>query len=78
MGGAVCVRACPLLQQKGYIIGGVAVLDVVEGKSSHAWLGLLFDKRLAGSALDALPIMTSLLDSRPDGFDSIEEAIQWQ
>jgi len=31
-----------------------------------------------GSALDALPIMMSLLDSRPDGFDSIEEAIQWQ
>ncbi|KAG9056014.1 Protein with carboxyl methyl esterase activity [Serendipita sp. 407] len=60
MGGAVCVRACPVLQEMHYKISGVAVLDVVEG-----------------SALDALPIMMGLLDSRPDGFPSVEEAIQW-
>ncbi|KIM29753.1 hypothetical protein M408DRAFT_304699 [Serendipita vermifera MAFF 305830] len=60
MGGAACVKACPLLQEKKYSVGGVAVLDVVEG-----------------SALDALPIMMSLLDSRPDGFGSVEEAVQW-
>jgi hypothetical protein len=31
MGGSVCVRACPILQQRKYNIAGVAVLDVVEG-----------------------------------------------
>ena len=31
MGGSVVVRACPKLQDLGYIVSGVAVLDVVEG-----------------------------------------------
>ena len=31
MGGAVVVRACPLLLENKYRVGGVAVLDVVEG-----------------------------------------------
>ena len=31
-----------------------------------------------GSAVDALPHMHSLLNARPDGFGSIEEAIEWQ
>lgn len=31
MGGSVVVRACPKLQELGYIVSGVAVLDVVEG-----------------------------------------------
>lgn len=31
-----------------------------------------------GFTLDALPNMMSLLDSRPDGFGSVEEAVQWQ
>jgi len=30
-----------------------------------------------GSALEALPIMPMILNSRPTGFDSIEEAIEW-
>jgi len=30
LGGSVCVRAVPLLQERGYRITGVAVLDVVE------------------------------------------------
>jgi protein phosphatase methylesterase 1 len=32
MGGAACVKACPILQEKKYSVGGVAVLDVVEGE----------------------------------------------
>ncbi|KAJ3711075.1 hypothetical protein DFJ43DRAFT_1134273 [Lentinula guzmanii] len=44
-----------------YKIGGVVVLDVVEG-----------------SAIEALPHMNSLLNARPDGFDSVlEEAVEW-
>ena len=31
-----------------------------------------------GSAMEALPFMQKNLASRPDGFDSIEEAIEWQ
>ena len=34
MGGAVVVRACPLLQDRKYRVGGVVVLDVVEGTVS--------------------------------------------
>ncbi|KAF8621972.1 hypothetical protein AX15_007339 [Amanita polypyramis BW_CC] len=30
-----------------------------------------------GSALEALPHMHNLLNARPDGFDSIEEAVEW-
>ncbi|KAF9483250.1 protein phosphatase methylesterase [Pholiota conissans] len=60
MGGSVVTRSCPILQKSSYKIGGVAVLDVVEG-----------------SAVDALPHMNNLLNARPDGFDSMEEAIEW-
>jgi protein phosphatase methylesterase 1 len=34
MGGAVCVKTCPRLQQRHYKVAGVAVLDVVEGMSN--------------------------------------------
>ncbi|KAH8834177.1 Alpha/Beta hydrolase protein [Flagelloscypha sp. PMI_526] len=60
MGGSVVTRACPLLQEKKYHVGGVAVLEAVEG-----------------FAIEALPHMNNLLNARPDGFDSVEEAIQW-
>jgi len=43
----------------------------------HSGYAKVFIPRL-GSALEALPIMMGLLDSRPDGFDSLEEAVQWQ
>lgn len=60
LGGSVCVRACPLLQELQYTITGVAVLDVVEEFT-----------------LEALPMMHALLDARPDGFSSQEDAIEW-
>jgi len=60
MGGSVVTHTCPLLIAGGYIISGIAVLDVVEG-----------------SAMEALPHMHSLLNARPDGFSSPEEAIEW-
>ncbi len=31
-----------------------------------------------GSAVEALPHMHNLLNSRPDGFNNLEEAIEWQ
>lgn len=54
------MRACPLLQELGYKITGVAVLDVVEEFT-----------------LEALPMMHALLDARPDGFSSPEDAVEW-
>ncbi|KAG8743786.1 Protein with carboxyl methyl esterase activity [Ceratobasidium sp. 414] len=60
MGGTAVVHACPKLQEGGYRVAGVAVLDVVEG-----------------SAMEALPHMHKLLESRPEGFASVEEAIEW-
>ncbi|KAI0373614.1 protein phosphatase methylesterase [Pilatotrama ljubarskyi] len=60
LGGSVCVRACPKLQEHRYRIAGVAVIDVVEEFT-----------------LEALPLMHSLLNARPEGFDSQEEAIEW-
>ncbi|KAG9124156.1 Protein with carboxyl methyl esterase activity [Ceratobasidium sp. 392] len=60
MGGTAVVHACPKLQEKGYRVAGVSVLDVVEG-----------------SAMEALPHMHKLLESRPDGFPSVEAAIEW-
>lgn len=56
MGGAVAVRAAPLLTN----LAGVTVIDVVEG-----------------TAMDALASMQSFLRSRPKGFDSIPQAIEW-
>ncbi|KAJ3766766.1 Alpha/Beta hydrolase protein [Lentinula raphanica] len=60
MGGSIVTRGCPILLDEKYKVGGVAVLDVVEG-----------------SAIEALPHMNSLLNARPDGFDSVEEAVEW-
>lgn len=79
MGGSVVVRSCPVLIEKRYRIAGVAVLDVVEGSHTHPKQFLLNLIHLSlGSAIEALPHMNSLLNARPDGFDSIEEAIEWQ
>ena len=41
MGGAACVKACPVLQEKKYSVGGVAVLDVVEGTRGPLKPGLI-------------------------------------
>lgn len=77
LGGSVCVRVSPLLLERKYRITGVAVLDIVEGetlftiKTRPTYVSL-------GFTLDALPNMMSLLESRPDGFDSVEEAVKYQ
>lgn len=31
-----------------------------------------------GTALDALPHMPAVLNSRPEGFESVSDAIEWQ
>ena len=80
MGGSVVVRSCPMLLQHKYRVTGVAVIDVVEGAKpllpiSHPLKLLLLP---TGSAIEALPHMHSLLNARPEGFQSVEDAIEWQ
>ena len=75
------VRACPLLQERKYRITGVSVLDVVEGKYNNYDTLSVYKGRepiFTEFTLDALPMMHSLLDARPDGLNSQEEAIEWQ
>lgn len=76
------VRACPLLQERKFKITGVAVIDVVEGQICTP-LAVSTNLTLIATnpveyTLEALPMMHSLLDTRPAGFDSPEEAIEWQ
>ena len=42
MGGSVVTHTCPLLITEGYIISGIAVLDVVEGMFLYRLLSLVF------------------------------------
>lgn len=86
LGGAVCVRAVPLLLERKYRITGVAVLDVVEGTSAQVQRSLDCSptrfvrcvRLLLEFTLDALPHMHALLHTRPIGFGSIEEGVEWQ
>lgn len=72
MGAAPIVHATPLLQEKGYTVAGVGVLDVVEGELEQGrWL-------TAGTAVESLPLMKSILGKRPSSFGSLPEAIGWQ
>ena len=80
MGGSIMTRSCPILIERGYRVAGVSVLDVVEGSQPilPSWIPSRLLKLTIGSAVDALPHMHNLLNARPDGFDSMEEAIEWQ
>ena len=88
LGGSVCVRTVPLLLERKYRITGVAVLDVVEGAPVQdqripSIRPAMFVHRvnwplLLEFTLDALPHMHALLHTRPIGFGSIEEGIEWQ
>jgi len=53
------------------------VLDIVEGKTLFT-IQIRPTHVSIGFTLDALPNMMSLLESRPEGFDSIEEAVKYQ
>ena len=60
----------------------MCVIDVVEGLQSVSVgiAGCLANYVFPHTefTLDALPLMHSLLNARPEGFDSPEEAIEWQ
>ncbi|KIY63708.1 protein phosphatase methylesterase [Cylindrobasidium torrendii FP15055 ss-10] len=69
----------PVLILVGHSMGGSVVVRacplILESKFHVAGVAVL--DIVEGSALDALPHMNSILNARPDGFDSPEEAIEW-
>lgn len=69
----------PTLLLVGHSMGGSVVVQACprlqEAKYRIAGVAVL--DVVEGSALEALPHMHSLLNARPDGFDSIEEAVEW-
>ncbi|KAF8709763.1 hypothetical protein AX14_013469 [Amanita brunnescens Koide BX004] len=70
----------PSLLLVGHSMGGsvmvLAVSCLLEKKYRITGVAVL--DVVEGSALEALPHMHNLLNARPDGFDSIEEAVEWQ
>ncbi|PPQ83492.1 hypothetical protein CVT25_006982 [Psilocybe cyanescens] len=72
-------ESAPTLLLVGHSMGGSVVVGgcpkLLEKKYKIAGVAVL--DVVEGSAVDALPHMNSLLNARPDGFDGMEEAIEW-
>ena len=63
LGGSICVRATELALHKAY-------------KSRIQ--GMIIIDVVEGTALEALPFMTAILDNRPKGFKTLNSAIEWR
>ncbi|KAK0206750.1 Alpha/Beta hydrolase protein [Desarmillaria ectypa] len=72
-------QKAPTLLLVGHSMGGSVVVRAcpVFLDLKYRVAGVAVIDVVEGSALDALPHMNSLLNARPDGFDSPEEAIEW-
>lgn len=81
MGGAVAVHVAH--NQLIPTLIGLAVIDVVEGEAFIVLTKILSQSCmilgciLTGTALEALSSMQSFLHSRPPGFKSLEQAIEY-
>jgi len=69
----------PTLLLVGHSMGGSVVVTACPVLLSEHYqvCGVAVLDVVEGSAIEALPHMHSLLNARPDGFDSPEEAIEW-
>ncbi|KAF8512476.1 protein phosphatase methylesterase [Gautieria morchelliformis] len=69
----------PTLLLVGHSMGGSVIVRASGAllAAKYKLAGVAVLDVVEGFTLDALPHMHNLLDSRPDGFDSQEEAIQW-
>ena len=76
MGAGPILSAAPELQQLGYTVPGVIVIDVVEGEYQpfRDWTVLT----VIGTAVEALPLMKTILSQRPSTFKSVVDGIHWQ
>lgn len=63
MGGSVCSRVTEEAQKEDY------------GRKIQ---GMFIIDVVEGTAMDALPFMTSILHNRPQVFDNLEQAIKWR
>lgn len=63
----------------GHSLGGAVVVDVAKsGEFKQNILGYAVVDVVEGSAIDALQSMQTYLSTRPTGFTSIEQGIEWQ
>jgi protein phosphatase methylesterase 1 len=61
-------------------MGGAVVVNAVPRllEAKYRVSGVTVLDVVEGTAIDALPHMPSILNSRPEGFDSVSDAIEWQ
>jgi protein phosphatase methylesterase 1 len=61
-------------------MGGAVVVNAVPRllEAKYRVSGVVVLDVVEGTAIDALPHMPSVLNSRPEGFDSVSDAIEWQ
>jgi len=69
----------PSLLLLGHSMGGTIVTHAASTlqEAKYRISGVIVLDVVEGSALEAMPVMRGLLASRPAGFDSIEEAVEW-
>lgn len=67
-------------QLVGHSMGGAVVVNTVPRllEAKYRVSGVTVLDVVEGTAIDALPHMPSILNSRPEGFDSVSDAIEWQ
>lgn len=71
--------AAPSFLFVGHSMGGAVAVNVVPRllEAKYRVSGVAVLDVVEGTALDALPHMPSILNSRPEGFDSVSAAIEW-
>ncbi|TGZ81887.1 protein phosphatase methylesterase [Ascodesmis nigricans] len=68
----------PDLVLVGHSLGGAVVVDVAKrGEFRDCVIGYCVIDVVEGSAMDALQSMQTYLSTRPDGFETVEQAIEW-
>ncbi|KAN0129273.1 protein phosphatase [Lactarius tabidus] len=71
--------AAPSLLLVGHSMGGAVVVNAVPRllEAKYRVSGVTVLDVVEGTAIDALPHMPSILNSRPEGFDNVSDAIEW-
>ena len=61
-------------------MGGAVVVNTVPHllEAKYRVSGVVVLDVVEGTAVDALPHMPAVLNSRPEGFNSVSDAIEWQ
>lgn len=66
----------------GHSLGGSICCRLTEQATNESWgkriVGMIVIDVVEGTAIEALPFMTNILENRPKIFKSPEAAIQWR